>query len=108
MGDILHELMHVLGFYHEHNRWDRDDYLKVHYENIIKDKQINFVKLSREQYDKPSEFDYDSIMIYDGYAFSANWKPTMTPTSDRHTILNPSSKKSLSSDDINSLRALYN
>jgi len=29
---IVHELGHVLGFFHEHQRWDRDDFITVHYE----------------------------------------------------------------------------
>ena len=29
-----HELGHVLGFFHEHERWDRDDYVTIHYENM--------------------------------------------------------------------------
>ncbi len=29
-----HELGHVLGFHHEHQRWDRDQSITVHYENI--------------------------------------------------------------------------
>lgn len=29
-----HELGHVLGFHHEHQRWDRDQFVTIHYEHI--------------------------------------------------------------------------
>ena len=28
------QVMHTLGFYHEHTRLDRDDYIQIHYDNI--------------------------------------------------------------------------
>ena len=33
-GTIVHEYLHVLGFQHEQARPDRDNYLKVYYQNI--------------------------------------------------------------------------
>lgn len=38
-GTIIHELGHVVGFYHEHMRSDRDDHLIIHWDNIREGKQ---------------------------------------------------------------------
>ncbi|ETN76867.1 astacin, partial [Necator americanus] len=34
MRTVTHELLHTLGLWHEHMREDRDNYVKVHVENI--------------------------------------------------------------------------
>ena len=31
---VVHELMHALGFYHEHERFDRDQHVTVNFSNI--------------------------------------------------------------------------
>lgn len=34
-GTIAHEIMHLLGFFHEHTRQDRDQYITVYEDNIL-------------------------------------------------------------------------
>jgi hypothetical protein len=79
-GHCLHELGHCLGLIHEHQRFDRDSYVIIYYENIWPEYVFNYNKENNElirEYDYP--YDYDSIMHYPEYGFSFNGKPTMIP-----------------------------
>ncbi len=72
--DVIHELMHALGFVHEQQREDRNRYLKVLWENIDKNFQHNFAILPDtlvHQYEgSVFNISFNSIMMYDDKAFA--------------------------------------
>jgi hypothetical protein len=60
-----HELGHVLGFFHEHERWDRDQFLTVHYENIKPGRAHDYDWIAKTNWLVNSlPYDYKSIMHY--------------------------------------------
>ena len=42
-GIVMHELLHALGFYHEQSRYDRDDFVKILFENVQAGKNIRTI-----------------------------------------------------------------
>lgn len=68
---IEHEIMHALGFLHEHCRQDRDDYIIVDSTNVVPNKWYNFQKYIYNNSISGMElgpFDFNSIMLYDSYS----------------------------------------
>ena len=60
-----HELGHVLGFFHEHQRWDRDQCVTIHYENIKPGRAFDYDWISKTNWLVSSlPYDYRSIMHY--------------------------------------------
>ncbi len=60
-----HELGHVLGFFHEHERWDRDQFVTVHYENIKPGRAHDCDWIAQTTWLVTTlPYDYKSIMHY--------------------------------------------
>ncbi|KHJ93545.1 astacin [Oesophagostomum dentatum] len=71
VGTIVHELLHIIGLWHEHMREDRDKYVKIHTENIQKGYENQFAKLlTPDAVTHNVPYDYLSIMHYEGNAFA--------------------------------------
>ncbi|KRZ77873.1 Zinc metalloproteinase nas-14 [Trichinella papuae] len=72
-GTVLHELMHALGFTHEHSRPDRKNFIDIDMNNVAEQHWKNFRR--EKQWMKipiTTMYDYDSVMHYSPFAFSKN------------------------------------
>ncbi|XP_005747702.1 high choriolytic enzyme 1-like [Pundamilia nyererei] len=72
---VQHEVLHALGFNHEQTRSDRDEHIRVLWENITPGMEHNFDKINTLNQGTP--YDYGSVMHYHKYAFSKNNQPTL-------------------------------
>jgi astacin len=76
LGTLLHEMGHVIGLYHEQSRPDRNTYVTVNYNNVIKGSRSNFDQ-PMDDYQDLGFYDYASVMHYIPYAFSRNGGATI-------------------------------
>ena len=104
--EILHEWMHTLGFFHEQNREDRDDYLTVNWDNIHENNRPQFKKLPNDFIGLVGRpFDFQSIMLYHSFTFSLDPNEPAMLTRDGDVI--PPSKNLLSDEDIARVNGAY-
>nr|KAF6462482.1 meprin A subunit alpha [Molossus molossus] len=77
---IQHEILHALGFYHEQSRTDRDDYVKIWWDEILPGYQHNFNTYDDNFItDLNTPYDYESLMHYQPFSFNKNESvPTIT------------------------------
>lgn len=70
----IHELLHALGFIHEHMRPDRNTYVTVRWENIINGRANQFHRFPRHAVNTFGySYDFISIMHYSNTAFSGRY-----------------------------------
>ncbi|XP_063068690.1 hatching enzyme 1.2-like [Engraulis encrasicolus] len=103
MSVTQHELNHALGFFHEHTRSDRDKYIKINWQYVVKSAVSQFGKRDTNNLD--TTYDYNSIMHYDRFAFTNTpGRETLTPIPKRVSV-GPRAK--LSKTDIERINKLY-
>ncbi|MBY0476774.1 MAG: M12 family metallopeptidase [Chitinophagaceae bacterium] len=107
-GNTIHEISHAIGFYHEHVRSDRDNYVTVNYNNIESSAVNNFKKyteLGQGGLQLTGGLDYNSVMMYGSFFFSSNGLPTIV---NRDGTTFNVQRVGLSNGDIDTYNYLYN
>jgi hypothetical protein len=76
-GAVIHEIGHTVGLIHEHARPDRNFYIDVFLNNVFTAYLSQFDVWPYTDCFYFGDFDFNSIMLYDSYAFTGNSLPTM-------------------------------
>jgi hypothetical protein len=105
--EMLHEIGHALGLYHEQNRQDRDDHVTIHPENV---ESIPLTPYYKNQFEKEKDgrdtgaYDFASRMHYAETEYSVDGiKKTVTRNDGGAIPVNTE----LSAGDISAIRELY-
>jgi hypothetical protein len=106
--EIMHEMLHALGFVHEQSRPDRDSYVEILWDNIDPKALAQFDEvpdalMARPLQDTP--FDFQSIMLYrpDAFAIQAG-NPTLRSKTETPIAPTPNG---LSPEDLQRLLKIY-
>ncbi|KAJ8711106.1 hypothetical protein PYW07_008348 [Mythimna separata] len=102
IGDISHEIMHMLGFSHEHLRPDRDQHITILWENI-KPGYRQYFEVRNETIVENLPYDYASVLHYPAKAFSRNGKATILTENG----IKIGQREALSEMDVERISILY-
>ncbi|OWA50487.1 putative Embryonic protein UVS.2 [Hypsibius exemplaris] len=106
-GIAQHQIMHAIGFYHEHSRLDRDEYVDIDWSSIkLEGKNQFLVKFHTTAFGEP--YDFGSVLHYGMYEFARRptvW--TIRPKAKyRDQVIGQ--RDGLSATDIRKINKMYN
>jgi len=112
-GNIMHEILHSAGMWHEQSRCDRDHHVDIIWSNVQSGYEHNFSKQCDEGTDF-SSYDYGSIMHYGAKFFGTNSSITILPKIGNRDIFHwmglissLGQRTALSAQDIKTINAIY-
>ena len=105
-GIVLHEIGHTLGLLHEHTRLDRNNTIKINYENVVTELIEDFTPYLTQGLKAVTfkTFDLGSIMMVGPYTSSKNGYPTIALVNNQIYSIQ---RTSLSTRDVECINAMY-
>ncbi|XP_045126097.1 zinc metalloproteinase nas-6-like isoform X2 [Portunus trituberculatus] len=105
-GVVIHELMHALGLWHEHSRYDRDSHIKILFQNLAPKMEYNFEKYGRDKIETNGvPYDLESLMHYGEKAFAKD--PTLKTIVALNGNSNMGQRRGMSVYDKKKLQIMY-
>lgn len=106
LGNVIHEIGHAAGLWHEQSRADRDAFVEILFSNVDPGQRHNFEQHIHDGIDVHG-YDFASIMHYPPVAFSIDGQPTIRPRTPLPPGVVMGQRAALSAGDCAAIERIY-